>query len=90
MSVCRDCGAPLQWELTTGGKYRPLNPDGSLHFLSCSALPPKPMLPDHVCLSCGSLDVVQEPGRGPHYAGLRCNDCRAFRWLRKPVTEGQP
>lgn len=86
MANCRSCGAAIRFEPTAKGKLMPVDPDGGSHFGTCSERlkdrPPSP--PDNVCASCGSDNVEREPGRGPHFGALRCHDCNAFRWLRKP------
>ena len=40
--------------------------------------------PGATCHECGSSNVFRTPGAGPHYAGLRCRDCHAHRWLPTP------
>jgi hypothetical protein len=43
------------------------------------------------CKRCGSTDVRQMPGTGPHHARLVCAGCRRFvRWLPKPVPPLPP
>jgi hypothetical protein len=80
---CPACKAPIVFCSTVRGKHQPVDPDGEIHFATCPARQ-RPTLPDNVCVSCGSLDVVRGPGKGPHAASLRCRDCGAFRWLRQP------
>lgn len=36
-----------------------------------------------VCPKCGSGDYSKQPGKGPHEAGAKCNQCGAFWWLKK-------
>jgi len=37
------------------------------------------------CKHCGSLNTLQGPGAGPHYARLLCKDCGSFiKWVAKP------
>jgi len=37
------------------------------------------------CPYCGSTDMYQGPGAGPHYASLMCRNCdRQIKWLPKP------
>lgn len=85
-SACRQCGQPIRWRETPGGRWQPIDPDGSVHFVSCPAREHKE-LPDNVCTSCGSLNVERGPGAGPHYARLRCLDCQSLRWLPHPKKE---
>lgn len=41
------------------------------------------------CPSCGTTQVIQTAGTGPHYAGLRCASCNRFvKWLAKPKSGG--
>lgn len=83
-STCRACGAPIAFRQLPSGSWQPLDPEtGEVHFATCSARV-RPNHPDHVCIKCGSLNVEQTPGVGPHYAGLRCLDCGGYRWLRRP------
>ncbi len=86
MPRCRDCQAEIVFMPTARGKLMPANPDGSPHPASCAMSPrnQRPVIPENVCAACGSDHVEREPGRGPHYGALRCLDCNAFRWLRKP------
>lgn len=86
MPTCRDCQSPIGFELTASGKKRPINADGSDHFVSCAARAARrgPRPPDDECLTCGSGNVRREPGKGPHYGAVVCNDCQAHRWLRQP------
>lgn len=85
MPACRSCSAPIEFETTESGKLRPLNPDGTVHFATRPSRKDRPALPDNVCTACGSLDVERMPGKGPHVGAIRCRDCRAWRWLRKPA-----
>jgi hypothetical protein len=86
LSRCRDCGAPINWRETPSGRYQPIDPEtGEVHFVTCSARP-KRNLPVDVCLKCGSRNVEQGPGAGPHYARLRCLSCQYLRWLPWPVA----
>lgn len=86
MTRCRSCGQPIGFTLTGNSKWLPTNPDGSPHPATCPERlknrPPE--VPHNLCASCGSDDVEREPGRGPHFGGLRCHACGAFRWLRRP------
>lgn len=86
MTKCRACNAEITFTETVNGKMMPTNADGVSHFATCTARlknrPPAP--PDNECASCHSDNVEREPGRGPHFGGLRCHDCGAFRWLRRP------
>ena len=34
-SICRSCNAPIVWQDTEAGR-RPFNPDGRLHFTTCT------------------------------------------------------
>jgi hypothetical protein len=94
-SVCRDCGAPITFRQTKAGKWQPIDVmTGEVHFAVCSAktrsTPRKGssgLVRTDVCYKCGSLDVIQVPGSGPHWGALRCNDCGAHRWLGKPSGE---
>jgi len=82
-TACRECGAPIEFQLTQAGKWQPLNPDGSVHFATCAARP-KNNYPRDVCIACGSTNVEEGPGAGPHYARLRCLACQSLRWLPHP------
>lgn len=87
MPACRGCGAPISFTETANGKLMPINADGESHFATCSASPhnQKPAPPQDTCLACGSQDLEHLPGKGPHHGAIRCRDCRAFRWLRRPA-----
>ena len=85
-STCRNCRAPIRWRETPNGKWQPIVGDGTLLFLSCPERPSRPRLPDDQCIACGSTNVEQGPGAGPHFARLRCLDCQSLRWLPHPVT----
>lgn len=90
MASCRACGRSIRFEETASGKLQPISVStGASHFADCpeAARFKKPAPPDNAC-ACGSENVEREPGRGPHWGGLRCLDCGAFRWLRKP--QGSP
>lgn len=86
MTNCRDCGARIDFKPTERGRWQAINVDGEPHAATCSVRlrqrPPAP--PDNACAACGSDKVEREPGRGPHFGALRCHECQAFRWLRKP------
>lgn len=86
MARCRGCNAEITFQSTKNGKLMPVDPDGTSHFATCpqSARFKKPAVPENQCAACGSDHVEREPGTGQHFAGLRCLDCRAHRWLRKP------
>lgn len=87
MAQCRACGEAIRFEPTASGKLQPISvKTGVSHFADCpeAARFKKPAPPDHLCAACGSDHVEREPGRGPHYGALRCLDCGAFRWLRRP------
>jgi hypothetical protein len=60
---CRRCGSPIAFRLTPPGRWQPIDPEGEVHFATCTAKQ-RPQLPDDVCLSCGSLDVARGPGKG--------------------------
>lgn len=84
---CRRCGAPIAFRETANGRLQPVDPDtGAVHFATCSARPPAKTahLRDDACLRCGSLNTERRPGTALHFAGLKCSDCGAFRWLPKP------
>lgn len=85
-SACRDCGQPIGFDLTGNGRWLPTNADGSPHPATCRKRLENraPEAPHNLCASCGSDNVERSPGVGPHFGGLRCHDCNAFRWLRKP------
>jgi hypothetical protein len=87
MPACRECGVQIGFTETEHGRLMPTNADGTSHFGSCSVrlAKRKTAPPDNICAACGSDHVEREPGKGPHYGALRCLDCRAFRWLRRPV-----
>lgn len=87
MPACRACGAEIRFEETARGRLQPISvATGVSHFADCpqGARFKKPAVPDNICAACGSENVEREPGRGPHFGGLRCHDCSAFRWLRAP------
>jgi len=87
MATCRECGARISFRLTANGKKQPIDEaTGEVHFAVCPARQKEP-LPDHVCLKCGSLNVERLPGSWPHYGALKCRDCGARRWLRRPTPE---
>lgn len=87
MAKCRDCGVEIGFLPTPRGKWQAVDKDGGPHAASCSKRlanrPPAP--PENECASCHSDNVEREPGKGPHFGGLRCHECGAFRWLRKPM-----
>lgn len=88
MPACRACGAAIRFEPTAKGKLHPISlATAESHFADCPEAPrfKKPATPENQCAACGSENVEREPGRGPHFGALRCMDCNAFRWLRKPV-----
>jgi hypothetical protein len=40
------------------------------------------------CGRCGSVLFNVEPGKGPHYLGLRCAGCKKdYRWLNRGQAE---
>lgn len=87
MAKCRSCDAEIRFEPTAKGKLMPVSlATGESHFADCptAAKHRKPALPDNICAACGSDNVERSPGVGPHFGGLRCHDCNAFRWLRRP------
>lgn len=87
MRRCRDCQGTIVFKPLPSGRFLPADPNGEPHAMTCPASRrnTRPPAPDNVCASCGSDHVEREPGRGPHYGALRCLDCNAFRWLRRPV-----
>ena len=88
MTTCKQCGAEIDFRETPNGKLQPVNPDtGEVHFATCSARLKSrpPAVPDHICASCGSLNTERLPGVGMHFGAVRCLDCRAHRWLRRPA-----
>lgn len=86
MTNCRDCGERIGFVPTARGKWQAVNQGGEPHAATCSKRlrnrPPE--VPHNLCASCGSDNVERLPGKGPHFGALRCHDCSAFRWLRKP------
>jgi hypothetical protein len=38
------------------------------------------------CVICDGQCEIR-PGRGPHFAGAWCPECRCFRWIPKPRKE---
>jgi DNA-directed RNA polymerase subunit RPC12/RpoP len=86
MATCRGCGAEIRFEPTTKGKLMPVDADGTSHFATCPQAErfKKPAPPQDECLSCGSREVDRLPGTGQHHAAIRCRDCGAHRWLRRP------
>lgn len=87
MARCRACSAEITFVLTKFGKHMPVNSDGVSHFATCPAAERfrKPAPPQDECLSCGSKDLDRLPGQGPHHGAIRCRDCGAHRWTRKPA-----
>lgn len=84
---CRDCGAPITFRETPAGRWQAIDvATGGPHAAVCRTRRPPPA-PDGTCHVCGSRNTTRSPGAGPHYAGQRCRDCGAFRWLRRPVPE---
>jgi hypothetical protein len=87
MPNCRACNAEIRFELTAKGRLQPISiATGGSHFADCPQADrfKKPPIPENQCGACGSEHVEREPGTGKHYAGLRCLDCNAHRWLRWP------
>lgn len=87
MPACRACGEAIRFEPTAAGKLQPISvKTGVSHFADCpeAARFKKPAVPDNAC-ACGSENVERLPGTGPHYGALRCHDCGAHRWLRRPA-----
>jgi DNA-directed RNA polymerase subunit RPC12/RpoP len=88
MATCRACSAEIRFEPTAKGKLMPVSvATGISHFADCPEADrfKKPAPPQDVCLTCGSKDLSRLPGTGQHYAAIRCRDCGAHRWLRKPT-----
>lgn len=83
MSECRRCSQTLRWRELPNGRWLPLDADGANHFTTCTARP-KRDLPRDACVACGSTNVEEGPGAGPHFARLRCLDCQSLRWLPWP------
>ena len=86
MPPCNACGQQIRFELTPKGRYQPVSEaTGKSHFIDCPEADrfKKPALPDNQC-ACGSENVERLPGKGPHHAALRCDDCGSRRWLRRP------
>lgn len=89
MPRCRDCQAPIEFRETPAGRLQPVNADGTVHFGSCSVRRAnRPTYPEDLCMRCESHNTQRGPGVGQHYASLRCNECGAFRWLRRPEQAG--
>lgn len=87
MPRCRECQAPIEFKETPSGRLQPVNPDLSVHFGTCAARKAnRPAYPEDLCLRCESHNTERGPGTGQHHASLRCLDCGAHRWLRKPET----
>lgn len=86
MTTCRDCQAEIAFALTARGRWQTINADGVPHAATCPARQKArpPAGPDTLCAACGSDNVERSPGTGPHFGSLRCHDCNAHRWLRKP------
>ncbi len=86
MAKCRDCGADIRFIETTHGRLMPANPDGSPHPATCPESPRRKRTagPDNECAQCHSDNVERLPGTRVHFGALRCHDCGAHRWLRKP------
>lgn len=86
MAACRACNAPIRFVTTARGKLAPVDADGTSHFATCPEVArfKRPATPENQCHVCGSEHVEREPGVGPHYGKLRCLDCEAWRWQRKP------
>jgi DNA-directed RNA polymerase subunit RPC12/RpoP len=86
MARCRECGASIDFRETPSGKLQPVNADGGVHFSTCPVRQARrPSYPEDVCIKCGSLSVERGPGTAMHHASLRCLDCGAHRWLRRPA-----
>jgi hypothetical protein len=88
MAACRACGEPIRFESTAKGKLQPISiKTGVSHFADCveAARFKKPATPDNQCHVCGGDSIEREPGVGPHYGKLRCQDCNAWRWQRRPI-----
>lgn len=75
----------MTFVLTKNGKRMPTDPDGTSHFATCPQARRfrQPAVPKDTCHACGSNNVLQLDGWGPHAGAVRCLDCRAHRWLRK-------
>lgn len=87
MPRCRECQQSIAFRETASGKMQPINADGSVHFGSCPARKAaRPTYPDDLCMRCESHNTERGAGTGQHYASLRCLDCGAHRWLRKPES----
>lgn len=87
MPACRACGEPIRFESTAKGKLQPISiKTGVSHFADCPQADrfKKPAVPDSECHACHGDNIEREPGVGPHYGKLRCLDCNAWRWQRKP------
>lgn len=86
MAQCQACAAEIEFILTAHGKHMPIDADGTSHFATCPQAERfrKPAPPQDVCLACGSKDLEHLPGKGQHHAAIRCRDCGAHRWLRRP------
>lgn len=91
MAACRACGEAIRFETTANGKLQPISiKTGVSHFADCpqAARFKKPATPENECHVCHGDNIEREPGVGPHHGKLRCLDCAAWRWLRKPVESG--
>lgn len=87
MAKCRGCSADIQFVETARGKLMPIDPDGTSHFATCPQVTQfrKPAAPDDTCAGCGSKNVERLPGKGQHYAAIKCRECGQHRWLRLPA-----
>ncbi len=57
----------------------------SPHQLSLFNAPAQATVPIAPCAQCGETQGKQTPGRGPHFAQLRCATCNRFiKWIGKP------
>lgn len=84
---CRACRAEISFAPTSTGKLMPVDADGTSHFATCPQADRfrKPAPAQDVCLGCGSKNVEQLPGQGPHYGAIKCRECGQHRWLRRPA-----
>lgn len=87
MAACRGCGAQIEFKPTKNDRLMPVDADGTPHFATCSQADRfrKPAPPQDTCLGCGSKDLQRLPAVGPHHGAIRCRECGAHRWLRKPA-----
>jgi hypothetical protein len=82
ISPCRYCKQLIGWDRSSKGKPIPVNPNGGVHFATCSSRK-RLTIPLNQCNHCGGTNTHRGPGsaRVPSPASLICDDCGRQRWL---------